>query len=96
MGDVEYLAWTGFRSDLLQDAAGLGPGPSIFWSVKDPTGYRRWMRRDELSPGAAELTLELPNVDTWIVRQHSGATEHLTPSTVVERINQGIEQALDE
>ena len=96
VGDVEYLAWTGFRSHTLQEVGGLGPGPSIFWSVRDPTGYRKWVRQDELSPGAAELTLELPNVDKWIARQHSGSTERLTPSAVVRRIVEGIEGALDE
>lgn len=94
VGVVDYLAWTGFRSDHMQDAAHLGPGPSIFWSVRDPTGYRKWERSDERSPGAAELTLELPNVDRWTVRQHSGEVDRLSPSAVVRRVMTGIESAL--
>ncbi len=34
------------------------PGPSIFWSVPDPTGYRQWDVDDSRSPGGAELTLK--------------------------------------
>jgi Fic family protein len=95
VGDVRYLAWTGVRSHGLQDAAGIGPGPSIFWSVPDPTGYRPWARDDDRSPGGAELTLELPSVDRWIVRQASGEVARLSPSAVVQGIIEGIERALD-
>lgn len=95
VGQAEYLAWTGFRSHHLQDSGHVGPGPSIFWSVRDPTGYRKWERRDELSPGGAELTLELPNVDKWIVRNRSGEVERLSPSTAVRRVVADIEKAFD-
>lgn len=95
VGREEYLAWTGFRSIQLQEAAKVGPGPSIFWSVRDPTGYRKWQRRDDLSPGGAELTLKLPNVDRWIVRQDSGETAQLSPSSVVRRIVRGMTRAIE-
>jgi Fic family protein len=94
VGTTKYLAWTGFRSEGLRRAAKLDPGPSIFWSVPDPTGYRTWRRRDELSPGGAELTLELPNVDKWILRLSSGEVVGVSPSEAVNRIIRDFEQAL--
>ena len=94
VGGAEYLAWTGYRSWDLQQAAGVGPGPSVFWSVRDPKGYRPWVRQDDLAPGGAEFTLELPNVDRWLVRQASGRTERLTPSELVSRVVDDIEEAI--
>lgn len=96
VGSADCLAWTGFRSDRIRSLAHLGPGPSIFWSVPDPTGYRRWARRDELSPGLAELTLELPNVDRWVVRSRSGQVERLTPSSAVGKVITGVDSILGE
>ncbi|MCY4663864.1 MAG: Fic family protein [Acidimicrobiaceae bacterium] len=80
------LAWTGYRSDELKGWQGIGAGPSIFWSVPDPSGYRPWMRDDSQSPGVAELTLHLPNVDRWIAKLPDGGTERLLPSEVAQRI----------
>jgi len=95
VGDARYLAWTGVRSHGLQDATGIGPGPAVFWSVPDPTGYRKWARDDNRSPGGAELTLELPNVDRWLVRRASGEVTRQSPSAVVQAIIEGIERALN-
>lgn len=94
VGGSEYLAWTGFRSPDLRHGADIGPGPSIFWSVRDRSGYRTWERRDERSPGGAELTLDLPDVDRWIVRQTSGKVERLSPSTLVGRVVAAVEREL--
>jgi Fic family protein len=94
VGEVEYLAWTGYRSDVLQSGAKVGPGPSIFWSVRDPTGYRQWVRREEESPGGAELTVDLPDADRWVVRRHSGEIERLPPGAVVRRIVDDIDRAI--
>jgi len=94
VGAAKYLAWTGFRSDQMLSQATLSPGPSIFWSVPDVSRRRSWVRRDELSPGGAELTLELPDVDRWIVRTREGAVTRLTASAVVRRIVEDIERAL--
>lgn len=94
VGRASYLAWTGFRSFEMQSRAGIGPGPSVFWSVPDPSGYKRWIRRDEESPGGAELALELPNVDRWLVRSSSNDVRLMTPSELVESVVQDIERAL--
>ena len=80
------LAWTGYRSYEMQGWQAIGAGPSIFWSVPDPSGYRHWIRDDSQSPGVAELTLQLPNVDTWIARLPDGGIERLLPSEVAQRI----------
>jgi Fic family protein len=94
LGTTSYLAWTGFRSHEMQSRSGVGSGPSVFWSVPDPSGYKKWIRDDSQSPGGAELSLELPNVDRWIVRLSSDEVQRLTPSELVEQIVQGIEAAL--
>ena len=80
------LAWTGYRSYEVQAWQAIGSGPSIFWSVPDPSGYRHWIRDDSRSPGVAELTLQLPDVDTWIARLSDGGITRLLPSEVAQRI----------
>ena len=85
-----FLAWTGYRSYEMQDWQWIGAGPSIFWSVADPTGYRRWARDDSQSPGVAELTLQLPNVDRWIARLPDGQITTLPPGTVAQRIARAV------
>ena len=86
LSDRRLLAWTGYRSYEVQDWQAIGAGPSIFWSVPDPSGYRYWIRDDSQSPGVAELTLHLPNVDTWIVRLPEGGIARLPPSEVAQEI----------
>ncbi len=90
VGVSRFLAWTGYRSYELKNWNGIGPGPAIFWSVPDPTGYKAWSSDDLNSPGAAELTLQLPDVDQWIVRLPDGEIRRLRPSTVAGRIAQAI------
>jgi Fic family protein len=94
MGRKAFLAWTGVRSYELRGAGGVGSGPAIFWSVPDPTGYRQWIRDDAQSPGVAELALELPSVDKWIVRSRSNEVKRLSPSSVVGKVINGIEESL--
>lgn len=88
------LAWTGYRSYEMQDWQGIGAGPSIFWSVPDPSGYRHWVRDDSQSPGVAELTLHLPNVDTWIARLPEGSIMRLAPSAVAQRIAHAVVKSM--
>lgn len=94
VGAVDFLAWTGFRSERMRSAAALGDGPSVFWSVPDPEGWRAWTTDDARSPGGAELTLDLPDVDRWIVRRHTGEIDRLPPSATIARIIAGLEDAL--
>lgn len=86
LANQRFLAWTGFRSYELKDSHGIDDGPSIFWSVPDPAGNRTWIRGYEHSPGIAELTLELPNVDRWLVHLPNGEATTLLPSDVAARI----------
>ena len=69
-----------------QQWRGIGHGPSIFWSIPDESGYRKWIRDDSKSPGVAEFTLELPNVDRWIARLPGGAITRLPPSEIARRV----------
>ena len=81
-----FLAWTGFRSYDLKHSHNSSDGPSVFWSVPDPAGNRMWFQDDRQSPGVAELTLELPNVDRWLARLPNGDTRTMLPSDVARRV----------
>lgn len=85
-----YLAWTGYRSDEIRQGARISKGPSIFWSVPDPSGYRKWMMDDSQSPGAVEFTLPLPKADKWIVRMPGGRMTQLAPSALANRIGRAV------
>lgn len=90
LGDQRWLAWTGYRSRWMKNWQGIGPGPSIFWSVPDPTGYRKWTLAYSDSPGVEELTLQLPDVDQWIARLPGGRIGQLSPSEVSQRIARAV------
>lgn len=94
VGDRRFLAWTGYRSPEMKAWRDIGGGPTILWSVPDHTGYRAWRRDDTRSPGVAEMTLQLPNVDQWIVRLPEGHIRSLRPSDVAERIARAIAGSL--
>lgn len=91
--DTRFLAWTGFRSYEIKDSHKISHGPSIFWSVPHPDGDRTWFRHDEQSPGVAELTLELPNVDRWLARLPNGDTTKMLPSDAAARIAKAVVDA---
>ena len=86
LGYRRWLAWTGYRSFEMNRWQGIGAGPSIFWSVPDPTGDRPWILAKSESPGVEELTLRLPDVDRWIARLPDGRIQQFRPSEVAERI----------
>ncbi len=87
LGSRSWLAWAGYRSFEMSAWQGIGTGPSIFWSVPDPTGYRPWVLAGSDSPGVMELTLRLPQVDQWIARLPGGMEiRRLRPSEVANRI----------
>ena len=94
LGTRRYLAWTGYRSDEMQQWRGIGHGPSIFWSIPDESGYRKWVRDDSKSPGVAEFTLELPNVDRWIARLPGGAITRLPPSEIARRVATAVVESI--
>ena len=94
LGTRRYLAWTGYRSNEMQQRQGIGHGPSIFWSIPDESGYRKWIRDDSQSPGVAEFTLELPNVDRWVARLPSGAITRLPPSEIARRVATAVVESI--
>ncbi len=94
VGLRRYLAWTGYRSYEMQNYETIGAGPAIFWSVPDPSGYRKWIRNDHRSPGVVELSLRLPDVDRWIARLPSGDIRRLQPSAVARRVADAVAASL--
>ena len=90
VGSKRLLAWTGYRTYGIRDWMSIGPGPSIFWSIPDPTGHRKWIRDDSKSPGVAELTLRLPEAASWIVRLPDDGITRLKPGQVVHEITKEV------
>ena len=90
LGDRRWLAWTGYRSYQMRQWEDIGPGPSIFWSIPHPTGYRPWIQAQSKSPGVVELTLQLPNVDQWIAQLPDGSIGRFKPSEIALRIAQAV------
>lgn len=86
LGERRWLAWTGYRSRQMKEWQGIGPGPSIFWSIPDRTGYRPWTQAYSESPGVEEFTLQLPNVDQWIGRLPTGEIKRIKPSEMARQI----------
>ena len=91
IGAREFLAWVGYRPPELARWRSLGPGPAIFWSVRNPDGYPRWVSTD--APGFQAMTLRLPNVDRWLVRTVSGEHHRLRLSEAASRVTSGIIEA---
>ncbi len=89
-----YLAWTGYRSFEMQQFEDLGAGPAIFWSVPDPSGYRKWMRDVSQSPGVAEITLSLPAADRWIARLPDGEIRAFLPSAIARRVASAVVESM--
>ena len=94
LGENRFLAWTGYRSYSMETWNGIGAGPSIFWSVPDQSGYRKWAIDDSGSAGVAELTLQSPDVDRWVARMPDGGIERLLPSEVAQRVAEAVVDSL--
>ncbi|MCY4067720.1 MAG: Fic family protein [Acidimicrobiaceae bacterium] len=98
-----YLAWTGFRTFEMKASLPARDepsrdrprdGPAVFWSIPDVLGSRKWRRAYSDSPGVQELTLDLPDVDRWIVRLPDGDAVRLAPSQVAQRVAASIVESL--
>ena len=94
VGERRFLAWAGYRSFEVSDWNDVGAGPAVFWSIPDDTVSRKWRRDDSQSPGVAELTLELPDVDRWIARLPDGGVVRLEPSEVARRVAEAVVDSL--
>ena len=90
LSDGRWLAWTGYRSSEMKQWQDIGAGPSIFWSVPDPTGNRRWSLAYSESPGVEEFTLQLPDVDQWIGRLPDGSISRFRPSEIANRVAEAV------
>lgn len=85
-GKAEYLAWIGFRSTEMKQAMEGRPGPSLFWSRKQEDGPHRWVQAGPEAPGGVEFSLQVPNVDKWLVRRYGGGIALYFPSEIAHKI----------
>lgn len=87
---INRLAWVGYRSDDMLHALGgdAGQGPTLFWSVPNPSGMvPRWRRaRPEEAPGSEEMTYA---GDGWVARK-GHKVETLGPSDLAVKIAQDL------
>lgn len=94
LGARRWLAWTGYRSHEMKNELGIGAGPSIFWSIPDPSGFRQWTLAYSESPEVEEFTLQLPDVDRWIGRLTDGRIERIVPSEMARKIAQAVIESM--
>jgi Fic family protein len=87
---ITRLAWVGYRSDDMLHALGkdAAQGPTLFWSVLNPSGIvPRWRRaRPEEAPGSEEMTYA---GDGWVARK-GHKVEALGPSDLAVKIAQDL------
>ena len=94
VGERRFLAWAGYRSFEVSAWNDIGDGPAVFWSIPDHSISRKWRRDDSQSPGVAELTLELPDVDKWVARLPDDQVMRLEPSEVARRVAESVVDSL--
>lgn len=94
LGNQRRLAWTGYRSHQMKQWQKIGAGPSIFWSIPDPLGYRQWTLAYSESPGVEEFTLQLPDVDQWIVRLPDGRIRRARPNEIARWISNAVARSM--
>jgi Fic family protein len=90
LAPVERLAWNGFRSSTLEQAAG-DRGPTLFWSRRNPPqSYPPWTNvTGAEAPGFDEVTCDLTSVgDRWIALGPQGAVSRTT-SDLVDQLADG-------
>lgn len=83
VGRETYLAWQGFRSSLLFNGLNRTGGPSLFWSLANPTGSPRWIADESKPPMHRELTLHPDDSSRWLARMEDGSLRDLSASRLV-------------
>lgn len=66
---LERLAYISYRQPELFHKMGDVGGPAIYWSVKNPNGYPKWISDDSSAPYCTEMTTAEGIGDKWVARQ---------------------------
>ncbi len=86
----ERLAFLGFRTPAMYQALNHEGGPSVFWSVKNPDGYPKWISADTSAPCAVEMTSRLGAGDEWLIRRYNGCIEEVSTTRLAERVTKAL------
>lgn len=80
LGETERLAWVGYRSSQLQNAAGQAGTytPSLFWSKRNPSSYPPWIRAEADAPELRELSITPSEGDEWHALRKDGTYVRLS------------------
>lgn len=87
---VERLAYIGHRSARVHQFLGREGGPSLYWSIKNPTGFPKWINNEEDSPYAVELTTRIGKGDEWYIRTKNDQTEALSTTELASKISEAL------
>lgn len=96
MDKLERLAYIGYRHQQMYHHMDNTGGPSIYWSVKNPDGYPKWISDSERSPFCVEMTSEEGVGDSWSARLRDGTIIKLSTTELAKKIAHSlIEMAAD-
>lgn len=87
---VERLAYIGHRSARVHQSLGREGGPSLYWSIKNPTGFPKWITDEENSPYAVELTTRIGKGDEWYIRTKNDQIETLSTTELASKISEAL------
>jgi len=89
---IRRLAWVGYRSRELRNAAGEPDlhAPSLFWSKPNPDGYPQWTLAGDASPLAEEMSITPAKGDLWNVLMVDGQYQAMTLMELARTIADGL------
>lgn len=86
MEKLERLAYIGYRQPQMFHHLGDHGGPAIYWSIKNPSGYPKWISNDELSPYCTEMSTVAGVGDSWCARFKDGTFKSLSTTDLAKNI----------
>ncbi len=90
MEKIERLAYIGYRQPQMYHHMNDRGGPVIYWSIKNPNGYPKWISNSDLSPYCTEMTTSEGEGDRWSLRLKTGKIiEHRT-TDLAKQISQSL------
>ena len=96
LGEQSWLAWQGFRSYEMHDRMKSFDqgGPSLFWSVRNASGYPPWVKDTAKTPFYQELTIVQGSGDCWYGKTMDGKIEQLGTATLADNISRAMAETL--
>ena len=80
------LAYFGFRTPMMFHELGEEGGPSIFWSIKNESGFPKWSGAEKEAPFAVEITTKQGAGDDWYARKFDGSVSKMATTELAKEI----------